>query len=94
MKFGRVIGSLVNSVADEGLEAVPLKLVQLLTEEGVSYGDPVIAGDRIGVGPGEFVFMEEAREAGLGMEEFYCSLDLGIVGRADQWMVRGRLQYG
>lgn len=95
MKFGRVVGTLVNSDWDAGLEGIPLKLVQLLDENGEPLGgDPVIAGDRLGVGPGEYVFMEESREAGLGLEEFYCSIDLGIVGRADQWLARGRLHQG
>lgn len=94
MKLGRVVGSLVQSEADSGLLGVPMKLVQLLDDQGKPYGEPVVAGDRLGVGPGEIVFMEESREAGLGMEDFYCSIDLGIVGRADQWVARGKLHRG
>lgn len=94
MKFGRVVGTLVNSHADAGLHGMPLKLVQLMDEQGRAYGAPQVAGDRLGVGVGDYVFMEEAMEAGLGLPERHCPIDLGIVGRADHWTARGTLHQG
>lgn len=89
MKFGRVLGTLVNGAAHPGLKGIPLLVVQLVDEELNPVGAPVIAGDRLGVGPGELVFMEEAMEASLGLDERFVPIDLGIVGRADTWLVRG-----
>lgn len=89
MKFGRVVGHLVQSHADPGLSGLPLKLVQPVDETGAARGAVVVAGDRLGVGVGEYVFMEEAREAGLGLADPLVPIDLGIVGRADHWMARG-----
>lgn len=90
MRFGRVVGTVVATAHTDGLSAMPLLLVQPLDEELKELGAPVIAGDRIGVGPGELVFMEEWREAGLGLAHPYVPIDLGIVGRVDSWYVRGR----
>ncbi len=90
MKFGRVVGMLVTSHSTPGMKGYPLLMVQLVDEHLTPHGEPVVAGDRIGVGVGEYVFMEEAREAGLGIEDPYVPFDLGIVGRADRWTVRGR----
>lgn len=89
MKFGRVVGQLVNSHAYASLQGMPLKIVELLDERGDPLGKTAIAGDRIGVGVGEYVFMEEAMEAGLGLPDPLVPIDLGIVGRADQWTARG-----
>lgn len=90
MKFGRVIGNLVSTHCVPGLVGMPLLLVQLVDENLEPVGEPLVAGDRLGVGPGEYVFMEEAREAGLGLADPYVPFDLGIVGRADSWQARGR----
>lgn len=94
MKFGRVVGQLVNSHAYESLRGMPLKVVELLDDQGNSLGATAIAGDRIGVGVGEYVFMEEAMEAGLGLPDPLVPIDLGIVGRADHWTSRGRTRQG
>lgn len=94
MKFGRVVGQLVNSHAYESLEGLPLKIVELLDERGMALGQTAIAGDRIGVGVGEYVFMEEAMEAGLGLSNPLVPIDLGIVGRADHWTAHGDRHQG
>lgn len=89
MKFGRVVGSVVSTHSYPSLQGMPLLLVQICDPKGAPLGDPVIAGDRIGVGPGEYVYMEEAMEAGLGLSNPLVPIDLGIVGRADLWSVDG-----
>jgi microcompartment protein CcmK/EutM len=94
VKFGRVIGQLVNSHSYDSLEGLPLKIVELLDDRGKAIGQTAIAGDRIGVGVGEYVFMEEAMEAGLGMANPLVPIDLGIVGRADHWTTRGERYQG
>ncbi len=94
MKFGQVVGQLVHSHSYESLQGLPFKLVQLLDETGKKLGEPVIAGDRLGVGVGDYVFMEEAMEASLGLDNPLVPIDLGIVGRADHWTVDGKTTSG
>ena len=90
MKFGVVVGNLVSTHSYPSLNGLPLLLVRLCNSKGEPHGEPLIAGDRIGVGPGEYVFMEEAMEAGLGMSHPMVPIDLGIVGRADLWTIKGK----
>jgi microcompartment protein CcmK/EutM len=84
MFFARVIGTVVTSVSDEGLRSFPLLLVQPLTPERQPKGKPVIATDRIGVGPGEEVVCETSKEAGLGLARELIPTDAAIVARVDR----------
>ena len=84
MFFARVIGKVVTSVSDEGLKGLPLLLVQPLTPTREPKGKPVIATDRIGVGPGEEVFCETSKEAGLGLPRELVPTDASIVARVDR----------
>ena len=81
--FAKVVGKVVTSIADPGLEGYPLLLVQPLTPERASRGAPVIAIDRVGVGPGEEVYCETSREAGLGLPKSLIPADAAIVARVD-----------
>lgn len=90
MFFARVIGKVVNSVADEGLKGYPLLIVQPLAPDRVAKGAPVIAIDRVGVGPGEEVFCETSKEAGLGLPRELVPTDAAIVARVDAVHVTGK----
>lgn len=84
MLMGRVVGQLVATVKDEGLEGYPLLLVDLVDAHGRSKGKaPQIAIDRIGVGPGELVLLKQSKEAGLGLPRELVPADLGIVGKVE-----------
>ena len=83
MFFARVIGKVVNSVADEGLRGYALLIVQPLSPTRQPKGAPVIALDRVGVGPGEEVFCETSKEAGLGLPKELVPTDASIVARVD-----------
>lgn len=83
MFFARVIGKVVTSHQDPGLTGYPLLLVQPLTPARVAKGAPVIALDRVGVGPGEEVYCETSREAGLGLPNPLIPADAAIVARVD-----------
>lgn len=89
MFFARVIGNVVTSVAEPGLKGYPLLLVQPLNPHRVPKGAPIIALDRVGVGPGEEVFCETSREAGLGLPQALVPTDASIVARVDSTRVTG-----
>ena len=90
MFFARVIGKVVNSVADPGLTGYALLLVQPLSPDRQPKGAPVIALDRVGVGPGEEVFCETSKEAGLGLPKELVPTDASIVARVDTVNVYGK----
>jgi len=52
MYLGRVIGRVVASQRYEGLDGVPLQIVQPLDERGASMGGSLIACSAISSGPG------------------------------------------
>ena len=83
MFFARVIGKVVNSVADAGLRGYALLIVQPLSPTRQPKGAPVIALDRVGVGPGEEVFCETSKEACLGLPNELTPTDASIVARVD-----------
>ena len=89
MFFARVIGKVVNSVADSGLQGYALLIVQPLAPDRQPKGAPVIALDRVGVGPGEEVFCETSKEAGLGLPNELVPTDASIVARVDAVHITG-----
>ena len=88
MFFARVMGKVVTSVSDPGLQGYPLLLVQPLNERWEPRGNPIIATDRVGVGPGEEVFCETSKEAGLGLPRELIPTDASIVARVDRVDIR------
>ena len=89
MQLARVIGRVVSTVKQETLTAVPLQWIQPVSSAGTSAGKPLIAVDRIGVGPGEVVYFITSREAALTLDNSFAAVDAGIVGKVDWVDVRG-----
>lgn len=67
----------------EGFQGFKLLLVQPLNKKKEPKGQPIIATDRIGVGPGEIVFLEKSKEAILGLPDLLVPSDASIVARVD-----------
>jgi len=64
MLLGRVVGTVVPCVVYEGLEGVPMLLVQPLDKHGVPKGGTLVAADSTRMaGPDELVYYEGGREA-------------------------------
>lgn len=89
MQIARVIGRLVATVKQDSLTGVALQWIQPLTAAGRSSGKPLVAVDRIGVGPGETIYYITSREAALTLENPFAAVDAGIVGRVDWLNVDG-----
>lgn len=84
MKLGRVIGTVVASVAYAGLEGVPLLMVQPLDRDGTNKGTPLVAADATTMaGPGELVMYEGGREAAMALTETFVPVDQSIIGIVD-----------
>ena len=69
MWLGKVIGTVTPCVVYEGLEGVPLLLVQPLNQNSEPTGKPLVACDSTRMaGPDELVYYEGGREAALALE--------------------------
>ena len=84
MYLGRVIGTAVAQQKYEGLEGVKLLIVQPVNHRQEPNGDPIVAADTVRAGPGELVYLTQAREAALALETWFVPVDAAIIGIVDQ----------
>src|SRR3954447_23523864 len=84
MLLGRVIGTLVAWEVYDGLEGVPMLVVQPLTKSCEPKGEAIICADStLMAGPGELVYYEGGREAAMALREAFVPVDHAIVGIVD-----------
>ena len=83
MQIARVCGRVVATVKQETLSAVTLQWIQPIATDGTKTGKPIVAVDRIGVGPGEVIFYITSREAAMTLDDPFAAVDAGIVGKVD-----------
>ena len=81
--LARVVGRVVATVKQDTLSGVTLQWLQPITARGASTGKPLVAVDRVGVGPGEIVYYITSREAALTLDKPFAAVDAGIVGKVD-----------
>ena len=84
MFLGRVMGTVVASQKDPGLEGIKLLLVQPLNHQLEPSSDPLVAVDTMRAGPGELVFLEDGREASMSLPVTYTTVDAAVVGIVDR----------
>ena len=89
MQFARVLGRVVVTVKQETLKGVTLQWIQPLSARGASAGKPMVAVDRIGIGPGETVVYITSREAAVSLDDPFAAVDAGIVAKVDWVHVDG-----
>jgi len=82
MMLARVIGNVVSTIKDPGLEGRKLLLIQPLTRDGKPKGRPLVGIDSIGAGFGETVYWCRGKEASLAFTGEVPS-DCSIVGIVD-----------
>lgn len=83
MQLARVIGRVVATIKQPTLTSVPLQWIQPISTSGADVGKPLIAVDRVAVGPGEVVYFITSREAALTLDDPFAAVDAGIVGKVD-----------
>jgi ethanolamine utilization protein EutN len=85
MLLGRVVGTLVPCVVYQGLEGVPMLIVQPLDKDGRPEGRTVVAADSTRMaGPGELVYYEGGREAAMVLDPSFVPVDHAVVGIVDE----------
>ncbi|MGE5496266.1 MAG: EutN/CcmL family microcompartment protein [Burkholderiales bacterium] len=84
MYTGKVVGSVVSTVKDEGLLGIKLLLVQ--TIENGKPGKIIVAADSTRqAGEGDFVYLIGSKEASLIFRKGLVPADAAIVGFIDEY---------
>ncbi|MCF6239126.1 MAG: EutN/CcmL family microcompartment protein [Candidatus Marinimicrobia bacterium] len=92
MLLGKVIGTLTPSVVYEGLEGLPMLLVQALDKHQQAIGAVVVAVDPTRMaGPDELIYYESSREAALLGDPWFVPVDHAIVGIVDDIQIYDNL---
>ena len=83
MFLGKVIGNIWATRKHESLNNFKLMIVQPLNAEFEKTGDPIIAVDTVGSGPGEIIYYVTASEAVIPLPVDSAPVDASIVGIVD-----------
>jgi ethanolamine utilization protein EutN len=84
MFFARVIGTVWATRKDERLKGFKLQFLQPLDRSRKAAGEPIVAVDTVGAGPGETVIYITAREAVIPLPVDEAPVDASIVGIVDR----------
>jgi len=93
MLVGRVVGSLVSTQKDCGMEGMKLLVVEQTDMMGNPKGSQVVAVDAVGAGEGELILYasgSSARQTGLTREK---PVDAVIMAIIDSIVVRGEVVF-
>jgi len=84
MLLGRVVGNIVATQKHEKFEAKALLMVQPISLGGDEEGEPLLAVDTVGAGPGETVIVViEGRSTSQAMGEAEAPANAAIIGIVD-----------
>lgn len=84
MYFARVIGTVWATRKDESLKGFKLQFLQPINAMRENVGEPIVAVDTVGAGPGETVMYITAREAVIPLPVPMAPVDASIVGIVDR----------
>ncbi len=84
MFFAKVIGTVWATRKDANLVNFKLQFIQPLNARREHIGDPIVAVDTVGAGPGETVMFITAREATIPLPVEMAPVDASIVGIVDR----------
>ncbi len=88
MKLGKVIGNVVASTKDPGLNSLRLLVVQGLDDNLQPLGSPYVAADGIETaGPGDIVYVVSKKEAAIVFPKELVPIDECIVGYIEEYYV-------
>jgi ethanolamine utilization protein EutN len=85
MFLARVIGTVVATRKDPGLDGTTLLVIQPLAPDRAPAGKALVAVDSVGAGVTEEVFYVRGREAALPFLPAEVPTDAAIVGIVDHW---------
>lgn len=83
MNLGKVIGTIWATRKYETVNNYKMQFVQPINSELKKIGDPIVALDTVGAGPGEIIFYVTASEAVIPLDIDMAPVDASIVGIVD-----------
>ncbi len=83
MFLGKVIGNIWATKKYETLHSFKMLFVQPITADLKEIGEPIVAVDTVGAGPGEIIFYITASEAVIPLPVDMAPVDASIVGIVD-----------
>ena len=83
MLLGKVIGTIWATKKYSALNSYKMQFVQPINSKLENVGEPFIAVDTIGAGPGEVIFYATSSEAVIAMDVDMAPVDASIVGIVD-----------
>ncbi|NJD21641.1 MAG: ethanolamine utilization protein EutN [Melioribacter sp.] len=83
MQLGKIIGTIWATRKYEAVTGYKMQFVQPINSEGRKIGDPIIALDTVGAGPGEIIYFVTASEAVIPLDVDMAPVDASIVGIVD-----------
>lgn len=83
MLLGKVIGSVWATRKDANIQGYKIMLVQPINSDEEFLGDPIMALDTVGSGPGEIVIYITASEAVIPLDVDMAPVDASIIGIVD-----------
>jgi ethanolamine utilization protein EutN len=83
MKIAHVVGNIVSTQKDSGINGKKILLIQPMTPEGKNEGEPIVALDSIGAGYLETVLYVTSKEAAWPFLPESTPSDCTIIGIID-----------
>jgi microcompartment protein CcmK/EutM len=83
MILGKVVGTVVSSIKEDGFEGVRYLLIEKSNQRGELRGDYLVAHDMIGANHGELVMVSESSSARETLQTANKPVDALIVGIID-----------
>lgn len=88
MKLGKVIGNVVATVKDPGLEGLRFLIIQGLDDNFQPIGTPYVAADGIfTAGEGDLVYIVSKKEAAIAIPRELVPIDECVVGFVEEYTV-------
>lgn len=93
MKIGKIVGTLVASQKDPGLEGLRFQVLKNVSVDGTVKDDYVVAVDAVGAGVGEYVLYAGGSSARQTTATDKRPVDAVIMAIVDTWEVGGEVKY-
>ena len=93
MIIAKVMGTAVASAKHAALNATKLLIVCPADIDGDASGDPLLAVDLVGSGPGELVIVSQGSAARMATDYKNSPVDAAIVGILDSLQYDNKIRY-
>jgi microcompartment protein CcmK/EutM len=93
MLLATVVGTVVATKKEDSLVGLKLLLVRPVDEDGHQLGNPLVAADAVGAGPGEMVLVASGSSARQTRQTDKRPVDAVVMAIVDSWEVGDVVKY-